>query len=145
MVAFHGRTSSNLHGHQHLIGARPERLRVFAATPDPAFGLGERQCAIAAPSQRWDAGSAFDLRLVDLGRLEPENDAGSCQNRPRTELAEARISPLFAEPWRRASSFRIAAAVSSIERRVTSITGQCCSAKIRRASRTSARTASWSV
>ena len=39
----------------------------------------------------------------------------------------------------------IAAAVSSIERRVTSITGQRIWTKTRRASRTSARTASISV
>ena len=56
-----------------------------------------------------------------------------------------RCSPHSARPWRRANSLRIAAAVSSIERRVTSMTGQCRSAKIRRASRTSARTASISV
>ena len=104
---------------------------------------------------------ALDLVLVHLRRLDREGEPRRAQQRrprfgrgsqhqprfPRPFTGRrASVPPHAARPWKqRLRSWRIAAAVSSIERRLTSMTGQDALAKSRRASRTSSSTRSGST
>ncbi len=108
------------------------------------LGAGERQRAIPGAVAARAAG-ALHRALVEAGRIARELDAGGGKKAFARRAFGGEHEPHVSRPWRRAMSFRIAAAVSSIERRVTSITGQRRSVNTRRASSTSSRTASRSV
>src|SRR6185312_8800751 len=88
----------------------------------------------------------LDGAFIDIGRIGFGRDAGIgkqtfARRAGRGEDQHAHVS----SPRARASNRRIAAAVSSIERRLTSITGQLRSVKRRRAVVTSSLTLSRSV
>jgi len=110
---------------QHLIGA-DHQTAGMAAGDMQALRLGEGGRAFRGGSTLGAEGG-LDLVLVDRRRRGGEGDAGIAQQRPPRRARggkDERWGASVSSPCRRASSLRIAAAVSSIERRETSITGQ---------------------
>jgi hypothetical protein len=98
----------------HLIRADDQRLRLAAADM-LRLGGGEQQREAPGVDARLSLGGlVFQGALVNIGPLLAEDDAGPAQNlRPPQPL-----------PVRSSCSLMMAAAVSSIERRVTSTIGQ---------------------
>src|SRR6185437_1784044 len=130
---------------EHLVGAEDERAGM-PRCHRARLRFRQRERAILGGG----AGGTLrrlDAPFIDRGGIDHRpNAAGVQQPRPRGagrgehESAHASSVPSF-----RARSFKIAAAVSSIERRLTSITGQLWSVKSRRAWVTSSRTLTRSV
>src|SRR6185437_12553661 len=134
---------------EHLVGADNQCIGM-ARRNAQRLHLGQRRRTGDGISARGAEG-ALHLVLIDAGGIAQHLDPGAGEDGGPRRARRCQHDPPAAEtghvswPWRRASSLRMAAAVSSIERRVTSITGQWWSAKSRRACATSRRTASTSV
>ena len=123
-----------------------ERQRLVGAEHQPARLLRRHGMRLFAGQQQRDiagigeAGACLDPALVDIGRQHLDRNARRFQQRsPRRALRGQHQRPI-GKPERHeaqatgcrrrsASSFSTAAAVSSIERRVTSINGQLCLAQ----------------
>src|SRR5260221_9327746 len=137
---------------QQLVGADDE-IAGMAAGDAHRLRLGEGIGTVGGGAPLGLEGG-LDLALVDGGELDAEGEAGVAHQLGPHRAGrgeDQRQGPVRGRgahssvPCRRASSLRIDAAVSSIERRDTSITGQWFCAKRRRACCTSLRTASISV
>src|SRR5262249_51422513 len=114
------------------------------------LALGQGRGALSGVPSLGTEGGA-DFLFIDGGgidhnyepRVAQDARAGAAPRGQDQGIGERETH--MSSPCLRAISRRIAAAVSSIERRVTSITGQCRSVKSRRACCTSSRTAELSV
>src|SRR6185437_13041445 len=129
---------------QQLIGTENETL-AMPRRDGAGLGFGETRGAVGARAAGLSAFLLDDV-FIDIGGIGFGGDPcireqAFARGAGRGEDQRAHVS----SPRDRASSRRIAAAVSSIDRRLTSITGQLRSVKRRRAAVTSSFTLSRSV
>jgi len=128
---------------EQLIGA--DQQGIASAGDALRLHLGQHFGRIA----RLEAGGGkarLGLPLVERGRNRLERDAGRLEHRPPRRAPGGEQQPHARAPSARSvQSLTIASADSSIDRRVTSITGQSLSANRRRAKASSALTASTST
>src|SRR5262245_24692830 len=128
---------------EYLVAAENECARMIG-TDGKGFAFGQMLGDNSAPGRRH---LRAQLVLVDLGRNRRELDASRGQHGPPAGAARSQdeFRPRHDLPSRSASRLRIAAAVSSIERRVTSMEGHSLLSNNLRVAATSARTASSST
>ena len=123
-------------------GNTDEWQGVYPAAYAPVVSVGAADPATGA---RY-AYSGFGPFLVERRRHRLERHAGRFQHAPPGRALRGEEQPHSAAcSSRSVHNLTIASAVSSIERRVTSITGQPLSANMRRANASSALTASMST
>ena len=142
--------------------ALPERQRLIGAEHQPARLLHRHGQRLLPRQQRRDragigkARVGFDAALVDIGGQHLDRDARALQQRAPARALGGEHKRLIGKPerhdayatgCRRRSVSRLstAAAVSSIERRVTSMLGQLCLAQSLRENATSSATALRSI
>src|ERR1051326_6372789 len=101
--------------------------------------LGQRERDILNPPA---FGQKLGLQriLVDLGRDCLERNPRAAQNMGARRTGRGKDEPHLVWPWRSCSKVITVAAVSSTERRETSITGHSCCSKSLRVELTSLRT-----
>ncbi len=122
-----------------------------AARLQPRCAFSRASSAATSPGSL-EPGARLDRALVDVGRPDLDRNAGGLEQcaarralggehqRLRGE-PERHVTPVTCRRRRSASSVSTAAAVSSIERRVTSMIGQLCRAQSLRAKAISSATA----